>query len=502
MKRRIFLRGAGGAALAAPFLSSVAERTAKAQSTAVDVPKRLAIFFTHNGCLTNRWFPAVENGALTPADLESTTLKDLASLSEKIMIPRGMRSMNSYAVGQTIDPHDQAMGSKLTCAPIIDDSSRYASARSLDHIIADQINPNGASPLVLSVGSSSANIKEVMSFSGPGVAYPGTSNPTTIYNQLTEMFSTGGQQTEADYRVMRGESIIDLVSSDLEAYERLTMSLADQTRISDWKELLRSTEIQISTACTADAAGVIGINQAAVEAASEGGFGAGQGTAFTLGGDMMMNLMALNMICDANRVMILAYPGYTKFDWDGIVHDADHHGLSHRNGSFAVGGECFPGVIDMIAEIDAWYASKYARMVNLFDSITEGEGSLLDNCAAVWIPELSDGNAHNLNNLPIVQAGSCGGYFKMGQAISVTTNTGGAGNSEGDCTNGDTSVGFGTGSNGGNAPINKYYVALMNALGCTDEAGGKVTEFGVMDGTSAEPGISDPGEFEQLVATT
>jgi hypothetical protein len=53
MKRRIFLRGAGGAALAAPFLSSVAERTAKAQSTAVDVPKRLAIFFTHNGCFWN-----------------------------------------------------------------------------------------------------------------------------------------------------------------------------------------------------------------------------------------------------------------------------------------------------------------------------------------------------------------------------------------------------------------------------------------------------------------
>src|SRR5690606_8447010 len=212
--------------------------------------------------------------------------------------------------------------------------------------------------------------------------------------------------------------------------------------------------------------------------------------------------MALNMICDANRVMILAYPGYVRFDWDGLTHDADHHGLSHRNGSAAVGGDCHPGVIDMIAEIDDWYASKYARMVNLFDSITEGEGSLLDNCAAVWIPELSDGNAHNLNNLPIVQAGSCGGYFKTGQSIAVTDNTGGLGNSEGDCTDGDTSVGFGTGSNGGNAPINKYYVALMNAVGCTDGAGGKVTEFGVMDGTSAEPGINDPGEFESLVATT
>ena len=44
---------------------------------------------------------------------------------------------------------------------------------------------------------------------------------------------------------------------------------------------------------------------------------------------------------------------------------------------------------------------------------------LLDNTATVWIQEMSDGNSHNLNNLPILQAGSCGGYFKTGQAINV-----------------------------------------------------------------------------------
>ena len=39
--RRVILRGLGGAAVAAPFLSSVAEREAKAQSTPVTTPKRL-----------------------------------------------------------------------------------------------------------------------------------------------------------------------------------------------------------------------------------------------------------------------------------------------------------------------------------------------------------------------------------------------------------------------------------------------------------------------------
>ena len=39
----------------------------------------------------------------------------------------------------------------------------------------------------------------------------------------------------------------------------------------------------------------------------------------------------------------------------------------------------------------------------------------------MWLPELSDGAAHNLNNLPIVIAGSAGGYLKTGQVVNVET---------------------------------------------------------------------------------
>ncbi|WP_437710743.1 hypothetical protein WMF45_37615 [Sorangium sp. So ce448] len=61
----------------------------------------------------------------------------------------------------------------------------------------------------------------------------------------------------------------------------------------------------------------------------------------------------------------------------------------------------------------------FAYLVGRLDSIDEGEGKLLDNTATAWFQEDSDGNSHNLNNLPIFQAGSCGGYFKTGQAVNV-----------------------------------------------------------------------------------
>ena len=147
---------------------------------------------------------------------------------------------------------------------------------------------------------------------------------------------------------------------------------------------------------------------------------------------MFLNLIALTMICDMNRVIMMLYPGYVTFNWDGIMHTHEHHGLSHRTGDFTVGGACgVDGVLDMIWQIDKWYAGKYAKLVGLLDSISEGGGKLLDNTATMWLPELSDGAAHNLNNLPIVIAGSAGGYLKTGQVVNVeTSGTPQAGNSE------------------------------------------------------------------------
>src|SRR6187551_258002 len=157
MNRRIFLKGVGGATLAVPFLSSLHEKSARAQDTSAI--KRSVVFHTHNGCLTNRWFPKVANGALTAAAFEGTTLAGLAPLADKLLFPRGIKMYNSYFEIQSVDPHDQAMGCKLTCATIEETGNRYAASHSMDHEIAKQMNPGGASPLVLSVaGGAGSNI--------------------------------------------------------------------------------------------------------------------------------------------------------------------------------------------------------------------------------------------------------------------------------------------------------------------------------------------------------
>ena len=104
----------GGATLAAPFLSSL-QRPAKAQDGAPTDPVRMVIQ-TQNGCLTNRWFPSVVDGAIDAASMAGTTLEPLAQFAPKLLFPRGfgMFPKGQITVNGTsyFDPHDQGMKSK------------------------------------------------------------------------------------------------------------------------------------------------------------------------------------------------------------------------------------------------------------------------------------------------------------------------------------------------------------------------------------------------------
>ena len=502
MKRRLFLKGVGGAALATPFLSSL-DRPARAQAAAP--PKRLVIFYTNNGTLTNRWFPAVENGPVDAAALAGKTLEPLTPYASKLLFPRGLAM---YPRGQVtvngvtyFDPHDQGMGSKLTCGPIDPAGSHWALSRSLDHVAAELVNPGTKTPLVLSVGRAFANVKGIVSYSAAQTPYSPETNPRNVYTSLTGLFQSGGM-TPADYRVTQGNSIIDLVRGDLDAFKRLNMSAADQKKVDDWLTLLRETERPVvSAACNAENAAALGITDAAITAAAGNGRGGvDTGTAFVQGGDMMIKLIALTMMCDANRVIIMQWPGFVTFNFDGMMHQYDHHGLSHRNGGNGVGGTCVENVIENINQIDQWYTGRYAKLVKQINDITEGEGAtMLDNSMVMWLPELADGNAHNNNNLPIVIAGSGGGYLKQGVSVDLDTKVLNTGNSEASCVTG-TDVGFGTGSNTGTVPLNKLYVTLLNALGAKNTDGSAITSFGVADSNSIDAGITKPGELDAIKA--
>src|SRR5690606_11306330 len=267
-----------------------------------------------------------------------------------------------------------------------------------------------------------------------------------------------------------------LVKADLETLERFDMSRADRQKLEAWKELLDASGKVMSAAhCSAELAAQLGVTSEDVEAASasapSGDVLARKVTATLDGADVYSNLAVLAAVCNLNPVIFLKYPPTYVFRELGIT--LDTHSLSHRLNDASMTGTCVPRALDRLLEIDDFYARKFAYLVGQLNGIDEGDGKVLDNTAAVWFQEMSDGCAHNLNNLPIVQAGSAGGYFKTGWTVNVDDGSPDLtrGNSDAACNPNEPplSVGpvqtTGTDPSLANAPINKYFCNLMNALG-------------------------------------
>ncbi|WP_437916631.1 DUF1552 domain-containing protein [Sorangium sp. So ce302] len=540
MNRRIFLRGLGGACVAAPFLGSILDRSVMAQPATP--PKRLIVMFTPYGCITTRWFPKKSHGPLTAADLQSTTLKHLAPHVDKLLMPRGIRAMNEWTAtlerGQGNDPHTQVVGSYFTCHPVTPNSDDPFSFRaetkfnamptgpSLDHVIARQLSPQGT-PLLLNTVGQNENPQSAISYSAAETPFRGL-NASQVFSSLTGIFEPGKPTSPDTYAAMRGKSVLDIVKDDLQRIERLDMSRADKQKLAAWKELINSTGNAVASAqCNTALATALGATQENINLWGTPPSGDDRLTrriSDTLdGADLCSNLAVLAAACNANPVIFLKYPGNYVFNGLGVTRESAS--LSRRLDNAGMTGTCVPGAIDMLLTIDDYYARKFAHLVEQLNRIEEGDGTLLDSCAAVWFQDVSDGCARNLNNLPIVQAGSAGGYFKTGWAVNVDDGSPDltTGNSEITCADGTSnevdaiSQETGTDPSLANAPINKYFCSLMNALGVKAGAdgfparggSGPVTHFGMYDRTEDfiggginPPTIHDPGEFTALKANS
>jgi hypothetical protein len=546
LNRRILLRGLGGAVIAAPFLSSVFERSAKAK---VATPKRAILMFTHYGCITNKWFPAKLSGQLTAEDLAPTTLAPLAPFAKKLLMPRGIRTMNEWTMnnkgaghglGQGNDVHTQATGSVWTCQPITPNSNDPFSFNtatkmnampigpSLDHVLARQLSPQGTPLLMSTTGAVKEGAQSAVSYSAAETIFPAL-GAAQAFSTLTGLFKPNTPVNGDSWAVAKGNAITDVVKADLTRLRNHDMSKEDKQKLAAWMELTNQVGEAVAVAaaqCNQDLATALGASNA-IMSGSEGDVLTRKVNDSMDNADLYSAIAALTAACNANPVIVLKYPGNFVFSGLGIYADSDNQ--AHRLSAAGMDGPCAPNVVENLLKVDGYYAQKFANLVKMLDSIEEDGGTVLDNTVALWMSEVSDGCARNMNNSPIIQAGSGGGYFKTGQIIHLDAASGATaeqmlGRSLATCVDGvsqevDASNKItGTEPQFGNAPVNKYFCNIMNAMGLmADENGyaamngpaGQVTHFGYSDktedfcgGAGAVPDatIHDPGGFSALEA--
>jgi Protein of unknown function (DUF1552) len=396
---------------------------------------------------------------------------------------------------------------------------------SLDHVMAKQLSPQGT-PLFMNVaGQSKEQAQSAISYSAAETIFTALT-ATQAYGNLTGLFKSDMPMNADTWAVSKGKAITDIVKGDLSRLMSRDMSKADKDKLAAWMELANSVgKVVASAQCTQQLAMTLGASNKP---------GSGTGDALTRkvndsmdNADLYSAIAALTAACNANPVIFLKYPNNYTFSGLGI--NAESHNQSHRLADPSMQGPCAPGAVDNLLKIDGYYAQKFANLVKYLDSMTEGDGTVLDNTVAVWMNEMSDGNAHNLNNSPIIQAGGGGGYFKTGRVINLDAASGATpeqmlGRSLSQCVEGKpqesngVNQGTGTEAKFGNAPVNKYFCNIMNAMGMKADAAGfpakdgpssEVTHFGYSDKTEDFAGgkgavagatIHNPGGFTELKA--
>lgn len=449
IRRRQFLRGLGGVTVGLPFLETFAPRRASAQTAAT--PKRLAIFFNHNGVNMDKWFPTTAYGALTPASFIGTGMEPIASYAPKALLPRGLHQV-PRGFGRDPgggDDHARGVGCKFTASPLADTTERYATGVSIDQVIAKAVNPGAKGALNLMVGYRSKDVLGCISYVSAGQQASPFQDPWKAFKDWVGSGSpTAG--TMVDRAAMRRKSVLDLVKAEFDALKANTaVSKQDRDKLDLHFSTIRDVEIGMGAAglpaCNlpaARAAEIMAINPSTITLDSQ----------YQKIGGMMLDVMALAMACDYNRVVTLQWgsgAGGPIFSWlpPALNTMYNHHKLSH--GSTTDGGPM--GTLpeadwkSALLSIDQWYSTQLKGLLDRMAAYTEPGGTLLDNSTVLYMNDLGDGLGHNWMDLPVMLIGGCQGYFKQGQYIKMTVGTGTA--------------------NDIDAPTNQLCTTLANALG-------------------------------------
>jgi hypothetical protein len=430
INRRAFLRGAGGVAIALPFLEGYLERSAFGALPTTPV---FGFFIcTANGVVQSgggdpeRFWPTAL-GAIDSAKLAAATDRCTSVLAEhasRLLFVKGI----NYPNGGTGCGHASGLAQTLTgLAPTGGANKAVSTGESADTTIAKLVNPAGVEPLTLYSGLKEGYINEKLSFSAAGQVRSAEGNPYNVYKKLMGIATPGGGGSSTiDQLIKRRKSANDLVKAELNSLRsRSDLSSADKMRLDQHFSYIRDLEntmtgmaMQCSTA---------GLDVTAINALNTG-------SAFRQNGKieevnkLQMDLVGLAFSCNMTRVATLqAGDGtdHTNYVVDGVKTEKFHY-ISHRQADDGGGGGAkIPNAVELHAKIDRIRMETFKYMLDRWKTYSTPNGPLLDNAFAMWTSHVANGPSHSFNNLPIIIAGSAGGYLKQGQYVDAARSTNG-----------------------------------------------------------------------------
>lgn len=409
--RRTLLRGLG-AALSLPLLDCMVPALTLAAKTAAAPIKRFGVVYTPNGIMMKNWTPAAEGASFE----FSSTLAPLAPFQDRLLVLSGLNSTPPIMPGnEPTGVHARASTRFLSdIQPKPTEGADLHAGISIDQIAANQFGQH-TQLASLELGLESADsggagdpgfskvYDATISWRGPTTPLPMEHNPRAVFERL---FGDSGSTTPQARlaRLQQERSILDSVSQTAAQLER-ELGPADRSKLSEYFEAVRDVERRIQKAEEQNTRELPTMEHPA-----------GVPTVYSEHVKLMYDLLVLAYQADLTRIVSFMtgheFTGQT-FPEAGVP-DA-HHAISHHQGN--------PASLAKLARIDAFKVSLFAYFLEKMRSTRDGDGSLLDHSIIVYGAGMSDGNAHDPKNLPVLLLGGGCGTLKSRRHIRYPKGT-------------------------------------------------------------------------------
>lgn len=389
--RRSVLRGilAGSAvSVGLPVLECFLNQNGTAFASGNGFPLRFGLFFWGNGNLPDRWTPTGEGTEWTLSD----QLAPLADVKDLINVVTGM---NIYV--PNIYPHTSGAAGILS-GGLVDTSggSETFELPTIDQIVAQEIGGETRFKS-LEVGAQDSS---GLSYNGPYNQNPIETSPFALFERLFGAgFRAPGDAPIIDPTIGLRRSVLDAVVVDANRLQQ-RLGYSDRIRMEQYLEGIRAIEFQLAkleedppnlAACVkpgepdTDYPDIDGRPQLSAKHRAT------------------VDLLTMSLACDQTRVFSDCFSAPVNNVLFPSA-SAGHHQLTHDEPNDQ------PGVHDIILQIMA----EFNYLISRLQSIEEGDGTLLDNCAVLGTSEISFGRTHSLENIPILTAGAAGGALRQG----------------------------------------------------------------------------------------
>ena len=412
--RRTFLRGLG-TLVALPLLDAMLP-SMSALADAVGnppkgFPKRLAFVYVPNGKNMEDWTPkAIGENYELPMILEP-----LKAHQKDFTVISGLAHEQANSLGDGGGDHARAAATYLTgIHPKKTAGADIKLGISADQIIAEKIGDQTRLPsLELSCdGGQRAGACDTgyscayqfnLSWKSETQPINPEVDPRAVFNRLFASGNPDESKEAAARRALLNKSVLDFALDDAKRFQS-NLGMTDRRKLDEYLTAVREIELRVERA---------GKFQAKIP---EGVTAPEMFDRYEEHIRLMYDMLALAFQTDSTRVstFIVAHDGSNRpYPFIGV--SDGHHDLSHHRNDEKKKA--------LIAKINRFHTTQFARFLEKLISIREGDGTLLDNSMIVYGSGISDGNQHLHENLPVLVAGRGGGSLTPGRHLRVEEKT-------------------------------------------------------------------------------